>query len=129
MKQLEAREQIQVIEYCQYIPLLREHIYHIPNGGRRNPQEAKKLKAMGVRPGVLDLHLPLPIMHRPLLTGESHGLYIEMKAGKNGLTDNQIKFFNQAQANGYECYECNGSGEAIEVLTDYITRLKKARCE
>jgi uncharacterized NAD-dependent epimerase/dehydratase family protein len=35
-------------------------IFHCPNGGHRNKIEAKKLKAMGVRPGVADLVVMLP---------------------------------------------------------------------
>ena len=30
-------------------------IYHVPNGGKRNPREAAKLKSMGVVPGIPDL--------------------------------------------------------------------------
>lgn len=127
MKQLEKREQIAVIEFCDYYPELRDHIYHIPNGGYRNPREAANMKKMGVRSGVLDLHLPLPIINRPLEAGECHGLYIEMKAGKNSLTENQRMFFERAQTQGYECYECNGSREAIEVLREYLQRRKSAR--
>jgi hypothetical protein len=37
-------------------PELRGLLWHVPNGGVRNAAEANKLKAMGVVPGVADLH-------------------------------------------------------------------------
>jgi hypothetical protein len=37
-------------------PDLRGLLWHVPNGGVRNASEANKLKAMGVVPGVADLH-------------------------------------------------------------------------
>jgi len=36
-------------------PELRGLLFHVPNGGARNGREAKKLKWMGVVPGVSDL--------------------------------------------------------------------------
>lgn len=45
---------------------------------------AAKLKAEGVRKGVLDVHIPLA-------RGGAHGLYIEHKAGKNTLSEEQAK--------------------------------------
>lgn len=36
-------------------PQLRGLLFHVPNGGSRNPIEGKKFKAIGVVPGVADL--------------------------------------------------------------------------
>ena len=38
-----------------------ELLYHCPNGGSRNKAEAVKLKQMGVKAGIPDLCLPVPI--------------------------------------------------------------------
>jgi len=43
-----------------YKSMGRLDFFHVPNGGRRNPREAKKLKAMGTRPGVADLVIIAP---------------------------------------------------------------------
>lgn len=58
-------------------------IYHIPNGGKRggNQRDAQiegaRMKALGVKRGVPDLHLPIPM--------QGYGsLYIEMKKPKDG---------------------------------------------
>lgn len=50
----------------------RVWIYAVPNGGKRPPKTAKKLKAEGVVPGVPDLHVP------------AWNLWIEMKRQKGG---------------------------------------------
>lgn len=57
--------------------------YHPANGGYRNPREARKLKDMGVKPGVADLALILP---------DSRAAFIELKVGKNRQTDTQKAF-------------------------------------
>ena len=37
-------------------PSLRGLLWHVPNGGKRSTNEANKFKAIGVVPGVADLH-------------------------------------------------------------------------
>ena len=97
----EDTEQINVIQWAQYqIPHHPELklLHHCPNGGSRNKAEAVKLKQMGVRAGVPDLHLPVP-------KGVYSGLYIEMKYGNY-------------------CAVCYGAEEAINIIAQYIN-LKK----
>ena len=71
--------QVQCIEWCRLneknYPNL-DRIYAIPNGGMRNIIVAMKLKREGVRKGVPDLCLPVPL-------NGCHGLYIEMKRYKD----------------------------------------------
>jgi hypothetical protein len=54
-------------------------LHAIPNGGKRNINVARKLKEEGQKAGVPDICLPVP-------RGEYHGLYIEMKYGRNKPT-------------------------------------------
>lgn len=79
----EAQEQEAVIEWCdwKHIP-----IFAIPNGGKRDAREAAHMKRQGVRAGVPDLCVPVA-------RGGFHGLYIEMKVGKNKPTDKQLVSF------------------------------------
>ena len=72
------------------------HICH-PNGGSRNPVEAKRLKAEGVLAGVADLTILLP---------QGRSVYIEMKVKGNRQTDNQKAFQQKAEALGYKYYVC-----------------------
>lgn len=108
----EALEQRAVVEYCDLkgIP-----VFHIPNGGYRNKAEAAHLKAQGVRPGVPDLCVPVARYGY-------HGLYIEMKAKKNGrVSAYQQRWLALLRENGYCAYVCNGTDAAIRLLDQYMT--------
>jgi hypothetical protein len=61
-----------------------ELLHHIPNGGRRNLFEAFKLKRMGVKAGIPDIHLPVSC-------GKYNSLWIELKSHKGKTTENQLK--------------------------------------
>lgn len=112
----EALEQRAVVEYCDLkgIP-----VFHIPNGGYRNKAEAAHLKAQGVRPGVPDLCVPVARYGY-------HGLYIEMKAKKNGrVSAYQQKWIALLRKNGYCAYVCEGADSAIRLLDQYMTGVLK----
>ena len=106
----EADEQIKVIQWCDSIGA---PVFHIPNGGSRNPREAANLKRQGVRAGVPDLCVPVA-------KGGYHGLYIEMKAGKNKPTDNQVRWLELLRRNGYAAFVCYGADNAIECIRRYL---------
>ena len=89
------------------------HVFHIPNGGSRNKAEAANLKRQGVRAGVPDLCIPVA-------NGGYHGLYIEMKAGKNKPTDNQVRWLELLRRNGYAAFVCYGADSAIECIRRYM---------
>lgn len=88
-------------------------LYHIPNGGKRDPIEARHLKAQGVKKGVPDLHLPVA-------RGNYHGLYIELKTEKGKATPEQKWWLNELSAQGYFCSICKGYQEAIKCLESYL---------
>ena len=81
----EDTEQINVVSLANWnmnrYPELR-WLFHVPNGGSRNKQEAVKFKQMGVKAGVSDLCLPYP-------KGSYCGLFVEMKFGNNRQQDTQ----------------------------------------
>jgi hypothetical protein len=89
------------------------YMFAIPNGGLRNKATAARLKAEGVKPGVPDICLPWP-------AGGYHGLYIEMKVGRNKPTPEQnacLEWLNEA---GYLALVANGCDEAKRILVDYL---------
>lgn len=88
-------------------------IHAIPNGGHRHKATAGKLKAEGVTPGVADIFVPIPAKGK-------HGMYIEMKAGKNKLTPAQSEFGEFVQSRGYSFYTAYSAAEAWAALSIYL---------
>lgn len=115
-KRCEATEQERVINwatfYAKDFPEL-DLLYHVPNGGSRNQLEAANLKRQGVKAGVPDLVLPVPQQ-------QFHGLYVEMKWGKNTTTDKQDWWLEQLQKQGYKTAVCWSADEAMDVIAEYM---------
>lgn len=112
----EMTEQIKVINWCAWNAAEKPElnlIFHIPNGGSRDKREAANLKAQGVKAGVPDLFLPVA-------RNGCHGLFIEMKFGKNKPTDKQKEWLHELAAQGYRCDVCYSADEAIFVIEAYL---------
>lgn len=75
-----------------------ELMFAIPNGGERNLKVASNLKAEGVKAGVADVFLPVPVRNYPTLF---HGFFFEMKYGPNKLSDEQRVFLGRMSEQGY----------------------------
>lgn len=108
--QHESMEQRAVVSYCH---LRKIPIFAIPNGGKRNRQEAYFMKLEGTSAGVPDLCIPVP-------NKKYHGLYIEMKYGKNKPTQNQIKWIDYLNSVGYLAIVCYGHNDAITHIDNYL---------
>lgn len=108
--QNESIEQAKVIQYCK---LRKIKIFAIPNGGKRNYKEAYFLKKSGVSAGVPDLFVAYP-------NRKYHGLFIEMKYGKNKPTENQKKWIDYLNNAGYLACVCYGANEAIKLIDNYM---------
>lgn len=113
MKQQEAIEQCTVINYCD---MRGFPVFHIPNGGSRNKLEAANLKKQGVRAGVPDLFFPVA-------RWGYHGLFIEMKAGRNKATQAQNKWITLLEKNGYIARVCHGFDGAGDLIDWYFDEL------
>ena len=115
-KTTEADEQKALMQWAKWqekkYPELKL-LYHCPNGGTRNKMEAANLKRQGVKAGVPDLFLPVP-------RSPKHGLFIEMKVGRNKCTDNQKKWIRKLLEQGYEVKVCYSCEEAIQVIKKYL---------
>ena len=93
----------------------------MPNGGRRGKAEASIFKAMGVKAGVPDLFLPVPmVLQSQERAQNTHGLYIEMKAQGGRLQPSQKEWLQKLRSMGYCCRVCFGCEEAERVLEDYL---------
>lgn len=121
MKKKEAEEQIAIMNWVEYnkgrFPAL-EMLHHIPNGGHRNSIEAVNLKRQGVKSGVPDLCLPVPM-------GGAAGLYLELKVDKTcKVSDNQKRWIEMLKDQGYQAGVCYGAEHAIKVLERYLSQPK-----
>lgn len=91
-----------------------EYLYHTPNGGKRDHATAMALKRQGVKAGVPDLCLPVP-------RDGCHGLYIELKAGKNRPTAKQKEWLEFLRRQGYRAEVCRHWEEAARLIETYLT--------
>lgn len=89
--------------------------FHVPNGGYRHPREAKKLKDMGVMPGVPDLAFVLP---------DGRSAFIELKAGKNGLEAPQKQFLDTCTVKGIPHAVCRSMDAVEAALTGWGVKLR-----
>ena len=92
-----------------------KYLVHIPNGGSRDIREGVSLKAQGVKRGVPDLMLPYP-------TKNFAGLFIEMKAGKNRLSDDQKDWLAWLSSVGYMTSVQWSWEGARDIIVDYLER-------
>lgn len=122
MKRGEDTEQIRVMDWaakaeCRHPEL--KWLHHIPNGGSRSSTEAVKLKRMGVKKGISDICLPFP-------HGKYHGLYIEMKYGKNVTTQEQKDFLCDMADAGHCVAVCHDAQAAVDMIERYVTLGERA---
>ena len=117
VKMAEHEEQVALFNWAAYnvrkYPCL-EYMFAIPNGGHRHISVAKKLKAEGVKAGVLDIMLPFA-------SKRYHGLFIEMKFGRNKTTDQQNKYINHLTENKYCVAVCYNWEDAADVIKLYLS--------
>jgi hypothetical protein len=113
---LEHKEQVALFEWAKLAqnvyPVLK-WMYAIPNGGHRHIAVAAKLKAEGVKSGVPDVCLPVP-------KNGFGALYIEMKAGKNKPTINQIEWEGGLNEIGNKSVTCWGWEAAKTIIEEYL---------
>lgn len=113
----EAQEQTTLFQWAGMMggkwPELRL-CHAIPNGGSRNPIEARHLKEQGVKAGIPDIFLPCA-------RSGFHGLYIELKRRKGGrVSVEQKKMILALQGQGYRVEVCEGWEKARDVITEYM---------
>lgn len=90
-------------------------LFHVPNGGKRNAREAARFKALGVKAGVPDLFLPV-------VRGDFHGMFVELKAKGGRLSDNQKSWLTKLGKQGYYAVVCYGFEDAADEIIKYLTR-------
>lgn len=99
--------QIACVELLELITIKPAAFWHVPNGGFRKGREAARLKAMGVRPGVTDLHF--------IWAEKNYGV-IELKVGRGKLTPDQELYRDDVVACGHPWAEARSVDEVLTIL-------------
>ena len=118
MRHLESQEQQAIFKWVKYnlskYPELA--LLHSSQNGVRftSPMAAKRAKDEGLLPGLPDIHLPVP-------KGGYASLYIELKAPKGRLQENQKEVLALLSNYGNYSVVCYGAQAAIECIKNYMS--------
>lgn len=94
-------------------PKLRNVLFAIPNGGRRDKKTGCVLKAEGATSGVADLIL----LKRNNRFGS---LCVEMKTKSGQQSDTQKKWQKEVEATGNKYVVCRSLDEFMKEITEYL---------
>ena len=116
MKQHEYLEQCEVFRWAKMQEWKFPHLKFLHaslNGVRLTMGQSKKMSLSGMRRGVADICLPFKNEHHTQL-------FIEMKHGKNKLTEDQAKFERFVCAGGADYVVAYSALEAIAAIKKYL---------
>ena len=106
----EIDEQKNVVAWCRMQGIT---IIHIPNEGKRSYYAGRELVAAGLAKGFPDL---LILEAR----GGFHGMAIEMKYGKNTLTEEQKYWLRLLKDKGWAVHVSYSYENAVDKITQYM---------
>tara|TARA_R110002096_G_scaffold173889_1_gene349460 strand:+ start:389 stop:772 length:384 start_codon:yes stop_codon:yes gene_type:complete len=91
-------------------------MFAIPNqGGKGKSAVIRGLRMVneGLKKGVPDIFLGVP-------RNGKHGLFIELKVGKNKPSKNQLWWIHSLRTEGYAVEVCYGFEEARDLIIDFL---------
>lgn len=107
------------MEYFRWCCLnykLQGNVIHIPNEGKRSPQQGERLVNMGLSKGFPDYMI--------LVCNSKHwGLFLEMKLPKertSTMRKEQVDWLNKLNRKGYYAAFAFGYSHAITITEDYL---------
>jgi hypothetical protein len=118
MERGEEREQARFIKWT-HMPAVRaiapelRWMFHCPNGGKRDAITGGQMRALGVKPGVPDLLMP--IARHPW-----NGLAIEMKSSTGTASKEQKEWMDELQCNDWLVFICRSADEARSACAAYL---------
>jgi hypothetical protein len=101
-------------------PELADDFHHFANERKCTIQQGKLLKRMGVKKGVADFFLAVPVQNEYGVWWA--GLWIELKVGKGKLSPEQSRFICRKLLRGYEAIAVWGEDAAKSVILTYLNR-------
>jgi hypothetical protein len=114
--------EIEVQEQRAFFVWLRLHsrqfpelrwVHAIPNGLWLEPKRGAEAVELGLTAGVWDVFVPMS-------SSGCNGLYIELKAGRNRLTTEQVAFRAALEPLGFRFVVCRNWLEASETVCEYL---------
>lgn len=112
--QPEQIEHINIVNWLNYqYPEFSDDFHHFANERQCSIQQGRLLKRMGVKKGVSDFFLALP------LNGYA-GMWLELKVGKGRLSPSQVKFLKHKSDRGYFSIAVWGYEAAVDAIKTYI---------
>ena len=101
---------------CTYLRMMHPyaHFHHSPNEGKRGRVAQYKITRMGVSSGFPDL----------IIFYEGHHLGLELKAGKNKASANQVAWLQILEENGWDTAVCTGFDQAQRVIDQWFKKIK-----
>lgn len=113
--QPEQIDHINLVNWFNHtFPELSDDFHHVANERVCSVQQGRTLKRMGVKKGVADFFLAIPI------NGKA-GFWLELKVGKNKPTKEQMDFLARKAVRGYEALVVWGFDSAKEVILSYLS--------
>lgn len=91
----------------------QELFFHVPNEGLHKPQYRAKMKLLGVRSGVSDIHLMLR-------TTEFSGLICELKKAGGSPSPEQKAYLEAVSKQGFLAVVINDFDTFVDVFSFYI---------
>lgn len=123
MIQRERDEHIKIYNwFITSFPQFKEDLHHFANERKCTPWQGKLLRKMGVTRGVSDFFLGVP-------KNGKHGLWIELKVGKNKPTPEQLAFASRKIERGYAAVFVWGFEQARDAFLDYLSDFSVPRHE
>ncbi len=94
-------------------------LFAVPNGFYGTAAQKGKMKAEGLKVGVPDIWLPVPVNH-----GERdyYGLIIELKVGSNKASKEQQEWLDYLNNSGHYAIVCYGWQDARDAILTYLGR-------
>ena len=108
--------------YCAYPQYRGGLFFAVPNGGHRNIQTARALKAEGVTAGVSDLIMLIP-------RRGYHALCVEVKTLVGRQSANQREWEAKVRAQGFYYAVVRSLDDFAELVRWYLDEVPKARLQ
>jgi len=118
MERGEEREQARFIKWThrpdvrELAPALR-WMFHTPNGGKRDAITGGQMRALGVKPGVPDLLMPVH-------SGPDTGLALEFKSATGTTTDTQDEWLAHLKDEDWLVLVVRSADEARAAVMHYL---------